>query len=169
MSVSTGTHVETNVRTAVHLTDVIMGTFEHILAHLGLGSGYLSRHWRTIECGLRTWIAEGSLDDVRLECGDSEAPDAVFQVPISYRINGDGDIAFVTSQARLTRALAKLESVRRGSAYRVVVTFDGGHTHVDGWSPTSSAVTNGMKSYVFGSLGAGPDASASLTYFSRVR
>lgn len=169
MSVSTGTYVQTNVRTAVHLTDVIMGTFEHILAHLGLSSAYLSRQWKTIERGLRTWIAEGSLGDVRLDCGDPQDPDAVFQVPLSYRLNGDGDIAFVTSQARLTRALAKLESVPTGIAYRVVVNFDGDHTHVDGWSPTTSANTNGMNSYAFGSLGAGPDASASLTYFSRTR
>jgi hypothetical protein len=130
-------------------------------------SDCLSLHWKTIERGLRTWIAEGSLDDVRLECGDTGDPDAVFQVPLSYRLNGDGDIAFVGSQAPLTRALAKLESVPNGRAYRVVVTFDGDHTHIDGWSPTNSASTNGVSSYAFGGLGAGPDAMASLTHFSR--
>ena len=66
---SVGVQTETRVRTAVHLTDAIMGTFSHILAHLGLRSAYLNEHWTTIEVGLKTWIAEGSLEAVRLECG----------------------------------------------------------------------------------------------------
>jgi len=169
MSVATGTRVETRVRTAVHLTDVVMGTFEHILAHLGLGASYLSHHWKTIELGLVTWIAEGSLADARLECGDPDDPEAVFEVPLSYQLNGDGDIGFVTSQARITRALAKLEAVPRGTAYRVVVTFDGQHTTVTGWTSTTAATTAGMSSYAVGGLGSGPDAAASLRYYSRGR
>lgn len=167
MSVTTGTYVETKTRTAVYLTDVIMGTFENILAHLSFGSAYLTRHWNTIERGLITWIAEGSLEDVRLECGDPSDPEAVFKVPLGYQVSGDGDITFVTSQARVARALAKLESVPAGTRYRVVVSFRGAHTEVDGWESTTAVSTDGMRSYALGSLGAGPDASASLTYFSR--
>ncbi|HEX8205118.1 MAG TPA: hypothetical protein VF587_03565 [Solirubrobacteraceae bacterium] len=167
MSTGVGTHAGTNVRTAVHLTDAIMGTFQDILAHLGLGVGYLNRHWAVIEEGLTTWIAEGSLEDVRLECGDPSNADAVFRVPLSYRVSGAGDITFVTSQARLARALAKYESLPVGTAYRVVVSHRWTPSHVDGWSDTTAADTSGMSSYHLGGVGSGPDASASLTYHAR--
>jgi hypothetical protein len=168
MSITTvGVQTETRVRTAVHLTDAIMGTFEHILAHLGLRSTYLNDHWVTIEAGLKTWIIEGSLAEVRLECGDRDRPEAVFSVPLSYNVSGAGDITFVTSQARMTRALAKLQSVPAGTSYRVVVTYEGRHTPVAGWKSTNLASTNGMNSYSLGGLASGPDASARLTAFSR--
>ncbi len=167
MSVSTGTHSNTRTRTAVHLADAIMGTFAHILGHFGLSSSYLDRHWTTIEAGLITWIAEGSLTEVRLECGNSANADAVFRVPLTYTFTGSGDITFVTSQARVTRALAKLTAVPAGSDYRVVVGFNGPRTPVNGWSSTSFADTSGMSSYALGGLASGPDAAASLTSYSR--
>jgi hypothetical protein len=164
---SVGVQTETRVRTAVHLTDAIMGTFSHILAHLGLRSAYLNEHWTTIEVGLKTWIAEGSLEAVRLECGARARPDAVFEIPISYKITGSGDITFVTSQTRITRSLAKLQSVPSGSSYRVVVEHTGAHTQIDGWKPTSLADISGMSSYSLGGVASGPDASARLTALSR--
>lgn len=159
---------ETRVRTAVHLTDAIMGTFSHILAHLGLNSAYLTKHWATIEAGLKTWIAEGSLEDVRLECGPRSKPNAVFEIPISYKITGSGDITFVTSQTRITRTLAKLQTVPAGTSYRVVVERNtSSHSHVDGWAPTTLADTSGMSSFSLGGVASGPDAAARLTAFSR--
>jgi hypothetical protein len=169
MSTSTivGVQTETRVRTAVHLTDAIMGTFEHILAHLGLMADYLNRHWETIEAGLKTWIIEGSLAEVRLECGSCDDPEAVFAVPLSYNVSGTGDVTFVTSQVRMTRALAKLESVPAGTSYRVVVRHEGSYTPLDGWKATTLATTSGMSSYSLGGLASGPDASARLSTFSR--
>src|SRR4051812_38805832 len=120
-SVGVSTYISTRVQTAVHLTDVITGTLTHILAHLGLDPSYLTEHWTTIEKGLKAWIAEGSLIDVRLEVGRLLDPEAVFEIPLEYRVSGDGNVEFVTSQARQTRALAKLASVPAGSTYRVVV------------------------------------------------
>jgi len=166
-SVGTAVYTDTRVRTAVHLTNAIMGTFEHILAHLGLSPGYLSRHWDSIETGLQTWIAEGSLDDVRLECGDPTDPQAVFSIPLSYEVSGSGDITFVTSQARVTRTLAKLQSVPAGTTYRLVASYSQPHTPVDGWSETTAADTTAMSAYALGGVASGPDASASLKYFSR--
>jgi hypothetical protein len=166
-AISVVVQTETRVRTAVHLTDAIMGTFEHILAHLALKSTYLNDNWTTIEAGLKTWIAEGSLETVRLECGARTRPEAVFEIPISYKVTGSGDITYVTSQARITRALAKLQTVPSGTSYRVVVEHAGRHTHVDGWQPTTLADTSGMNSYSIGGVASGPDASARLTALSR--
>lgn len=167
MSTSTGTYTATRTQTAVHLTDAIMGTFSTVLAHLGLADSYLAQHWQTVEGGLTTWIEEGTLADVRLEIGTRDDPDAVFEVPIKYRFTGEGDREFVTSQARLTRALAKYESVPGGSSYRVVVSHTGAHRHVDGWAPTTAADTSRLSSFRVGSLASGPDASASMAYLSR--
>lgn len=167
MTISTGVYVETRVRTAVHLTDVILGSFGTILAHLGLSQASLNADWDVLEAGLKTWIAEGSLGEVRLECGDPRYPVAVFRVPIEYRVSSEGDIAFVTSQARIARSLAKLESAPAGTSYRVVVKYAGTHTHVDGWTSTTLADTSGMSMYALGGLGSGPDAGASLSYYSR--
>jgi Bacterial HORMA domain 2 len=166
-SVGTSTAVHTRTQTATHLSDAILGSFSSILARLGLSDSYLSRNWGTIESGLMTWIEEGSLDEVRLEIGSPSNPDAVFEVPIEYRYSGEGDIEFVTSQARLARAMAKLGAVPAGAEYRVVVTYRCQHANVSGWSETTAADTSGLSAYRFGSLAAGPDASASMTYFSK--
>lgn len=167
MSTGTSAYVATRTQTAVHLADAIMGTFTTVLAHLGLGDSYLARNWQVIENGLTAWIEEGTLADVRLEVGDTGDPDAVFKVPIEYRINGEGDREFVTSQARLARALAKYESVPNNSAYRIVVRHTGYHCHVDGWRATTAADTSRLSSFQLGSVASGPDASASMTYLSR--
>lgn len=167
MSTSVGTRTTTHTRTATHLSDAILGAFSSALAHLGLADSYLARHWATIENGLTTWIEEGSLDEVRLEIGSPSDPDAVFEVPIAYRYTGEGNVEFVTSQARLTRALAKLTTVPAGAKYRVVVTHRCQHTQVSGWTETTAADTSGLSAYHLGSLASGPDASASMTYQSR--
>jgi hypothetical protein len=167
MTVGVGTHSSTRVRTAVYLTDAIMGTFETILARFGLSPMYLKMHWSNIEDGLVTWITEGSLKSVQLECGDPDNPHAVFQVPLDYTTTGDGDIAFVTSQARITRAMAKFSTIPRGVDYRIVVEHHGSHTPVDGWTSTTTADTSNLAKYSLGSVASGPDARATLNYFGR--
>ena len=167
MSTSVGTRTTTRTQTATHLSDAILGSFSSILARLGLSDSYLARHWSTIENGLTTWIEEGSLDEARLEIGSPTDPDAVFNVPIEYRYTGEGNIEFVTSQARLARAMAKLTAVPARTEYRVVVTHRCQHTEVSGWSETTAANTSGLSAYRLGGLAAGPDASASMTYLSR--
>jgi len=54
MSTAVATHASTHVRTAVRLTDAIMGTFEHILAHPNLRR--LSTFSITPRCGPRAPI-----------------------------------------------------------------------------------------------------------------
>ncbi len=167
MSTSVRTRTTTRTQTATHLSDAILGSFSSILARLGLSDSYLARHWATIENGLTMWIEEGSLDEARLEIGSPTDPDATFDVPIEYRYTGEGNIEFVTSQARLARAMAKFTAVPAGAEYRVVVTHRCQHTEVTGWSETTAADTSGLSGYRLGSLASGPDASASMTYFSR--
>jgi hypothetical protein len=68
---------------------------------------------------------------------------------------------------RLARLTAKLTAVPAGTPYRVVTSHTGPHANVDGWSSTTSADRSGLSTYRLGSLGSGPDASASLIYHHR--
>jgi hypothetical protein len=168
MSTAVGTHTNTRVRTAVHLTDAIIGTFQNIVASLGLAPDYVQTRWDTIERGLTTWITEGSLDEVSFEFGPQAHPDAVFVVPLSYTVSGDGDVSFVTNQARLARLMAKVESVPPGTSYRMVVSHKGSYASVDGWKDTTAADTSALvSSFAMGNIASGPDASASLNYLTR--
>jgi hypothetical protein len=157
----------TRTRTAVHLTDAITGGFAFIISHLDLSTAYLSGNWDAIELGLMTWIKEGSLAEVYLEFGDANNPLAVFEVPIEYYFTGDAKEEYVANRVRLARLAAKIREVPRGTAYRVVVSHNGEHTDVSGWSPTNLADRSGLATQNLGTLGSGPDAAASLLYHAR--
>lgn len=154
-------------RTAVHLTDAITGGFAFIISHLGLSVSYLETHWDVIERGLMTWIAEGSLADVYLEFGDAADPIAVFEVPIEYNSAGQAKEEYVANRVRLARLATKIQQIPAGTPYRVVVSHNGSHTGVDGWSSTKLADRSGLATQNLGTLGSGPDAAASLLYHSR--
>lgn len=154
-------------RTAVHLTDVITGAFSLVVAHLGLSASYLAGNWGTIEQGLMMWIEEGTLDEVSLEFGDPADPIAVFDIPLQYRFTGTANEEYVANRARLARLAAKIERVPAGTAYRVVVSHNGLHANVPGWSATTRADRSGLTSHNLGTLGSGPEASASLNYLTR--
>jgi hypothetical protein len=167
MSTATRTSVATRVETAVFLTDVITGAFSAIIATLGLSSSYLDASWDVIERGLTAWIAEGSLETVHLEFGPSDRPLARFEIPLDYSYSGEGNAEFVTNRARLARLMAKIEYLPAGTNYRVVVSYNGPHSSVTGWSHTTLSSGEGMSSYSLGGLGRGPGAAASLRYLSR--
>jgi hypothetical protein len=169
MNTATQMRTSTSVRTqtAVHLTDIITGAFSAIIATLRLSRETLDAHWDTIEQGLMIWIEEGSLEDVCLEFGDPNAPEAIFEIPIEYRFTGVGNVEFVASRARLVRLTAKIEEVPHGTSYRVIANHQGSHTAVPGWFATDAANRSGLSSYNLGSLGSGPNASASLNYLTR--
>jgi hypothetical protein len=161
------TSTSARTRTAVHLTDAITGAFAFILSYLGLSTTYLAANWDAIELGLVTWMNEGSLKDVCLEFGDPTKPVAVFEIPIEYQFTGQAKQEYVANRARLARLAAKIATVPARTPYRVVVSHNGWHTDVGGWSPTTLADRSGLASRSLGTLGSGPEASASLVYHSR--
>lgn len=165
-SVGTRTVAHTRIETAVFLSDTIMGAFIEIVAALGLSHAYLTSQWTLIENALKQWIEEGSLDEVVLECGPSDQPYSVFEIPVRYSY-GTGEVEYVANKARLARYMAKLDSVPAGATYRVVASHNGTRTPMPGWSSTSRASTDGMSSFSVGSLGRAPDASISGRYLTR--
>jgi hypothetical protein len=165
-SVGTRTAAHTRTETAVFLSDTIMGTFTEVVAALGLSHSYLTSQWTLIENALKQWIEEGSLKEVVFECGPSDKPYAVFEIPLRYS-SGTGEAEYVANKARLARYMAKLSSVPSGATYRVVASHNGNRTPMPGWSSTSRASTDGMSAFSVGSLGRAPDASISGRYLTR--
>jgi hypothetical protein len=80
-SVSTYSVIITRVHTAVHLTDVILGTIGDILADLGVVTSGFTRDWEMNERAIKTWIMEGSLAQVILECHQPSKTIAGHRVP----------------------------------------------------------------------------------------
>jgi len=166
MSVSVSTFTRTH--TATHLADVILGSIADILASLGIDATRVFADWDTDQRAISAWIAEGSLACVALECHQpSGAVAPVFEFPVSYIGTGEGDRKFTADRAALARYLAKLQSVPRGTTYRLFCSYKGTHSTQTGWSPGTRASLDGMRSYSFGTLAAGPHATASLRYFTK--
>ena len=90
-SVSTHDIAFTRAHTATYLTEVILGTIGDILAHLGITASPFTRDWDTNEAAINAWIAEGSLDQVVLECHQpSGTVDPVIEFPVKYTAGRHG-------------------------------------------------------------------------------
>lgn len=165
MTTSTYTLTYTRVHTATHLTDVILGTISDILADLGINCSQFAREWEQNENAIKAWIAEGSLEQVVLECHrPSGTVDPVIEFPVTYTAAGTGDTEFTASRARMARFLAKLDRVPAGTTYRLFCTFSRSHSPQPGWGPGTRSGTGGLQGITFGTLGRAPHASAGMRY-----
>lgn len=162
-STSTSTYTRTN--TAVYLTDVVMGAIADILGHLRIDLTTLYRDWAQDEAAIKTWIEEGSLKQVVLECHQPNGTVApIIEFPVSYQASGVGDASFTADRASLARYRAKLAGVPTGTTYNIICTFNGAHTPMPGWGPATRASTTGLQSMRFGTLGSAPHASVDMRY-----
>jgi hypothetical protein len=158
----------TRTHTATHLADVILGSIADILGTLGIDATRVFADWDRDQRAISAWIEEGSLASVALEChqpGGTVAP--VFEFPVSYVGTGEGDRKFTADRASLARYLSKLQTVQTGTVYRLFCSYNGSHSDQAGWGPGTRASLAGTRSYSFGTLAAGPQASAGLRYFTK--
>lgn len=161
---STSTFTHTRTKTAVYLTDIVLGTIADILADLRIDLTRLYRDWKQDEDAIAAWIEEGSLDQVVLECHQpSGVVSPVMEFPVQYR-SGVGDASFTASRAALARYRAKFDRVPPGTAFTLVCTFNATHSTQPGWGPASRANIDGLQSLSFGTLGSAPYASVGLRY-----
>lgn len=168
MVTSTSVATYTRTHTATHLADVVLGSIADILGTLGIDPTRLFGDWSTDQTAIANWIEEGTLECVALECHrPGGAVDPIFEFPVSYTATGLGDRQFTADRAALARYLAKLQRVPRGTGYRLVCTFNGPHSSQAGWSPGTRASVSGLRSASFGTLAAGPHASAAMRYYRR--
>lgn len=165
---STSTSTWTITHTATHLAEVILGSIADILGTLGIDPTRLFADWTTNQNAIQAWIVERSLDRVVLECHHpSGVVSPVLEFPVAYEAGGQADKGFTADRASLARYLAKLAAVPPGSQFRLFVSYRSAYTPQPGWGPGTRASTTGMRSHSFGTLAAGPHASASLRYLVR--
>ena len=164
----TATAAYTRTHTATHLADVILGSIADILGTLDLDATRLFADWDTDQRAISNWIKEGSLKCVVLECHQPNGTvSPIMEFPVSYTGTGEGDRQFTADRASLARYLAKLQSVPRGTTYRLFCSFHRPHSDQPGWGPGLRSSTSGMQSHSFGTLAAGPHAHAGLRYLRR--
>ena len=164
----TATAAYTRTHTATHLADVILGSIADILGTLDLDATRLFADWDTDQRAISNWIKEGSLKCVVLECHQPNGTvSPIMEFPVSYTGTGEGDRQFTADRASLARYLAKLQSVPRGTTYRLFCSFHRPHADQPGWGPGLRSSTSGMQSHSFGTLAAGPHAHAGLRYLRR--
>lgn len=164
----TSTSTYTRTHTATHLADVILGSIADILGTLGIDATRLFADWETDQRAISNWIKESSLRCVALECHQpSGTVSPIMEFPVSYTGTGEGDRQFTAHRASLARYLAKLQRVPWGTKYHLFCSFNGPHSNQPGWGPGYRASTSGMRSHSFGTLAAGPHASAGLRYLRR--
>ena len=158
----------TRTHTATHLADVILGSIADILGTLEIDPTRLFADWPTDQTAIANWIEEGSLKCVALECHRPDgSANPIFEFPVSYTATGLGNRGFTADRAALARYLAKLQSVPRGTEYRLFCSFRRPHSEQPGWSPGTRASVAGMRSASFGTLAAAPHASATMRYYRK--
>ena len=164
----TTTAAYTRTRTATHLADVILGSIADILGTLNLDITGFFADWETDQRAIAKWILQGSLECVALECHQPNGTvSPIMEFPVRYTGTGEGDRRFTADRASLARYLAKLQRVPAGTTYRLFCSFNRPHTDQPGWTTGHRASTFGMRSHSFGTLAAGPHASAGMRYLRR--
>lgn len=142
-----------------------MGTIADILADLRIDLTRLYRDWTQDESAIATWIEEGSLQEVVLECHQPNGTvTPVLEFPVAYLNSGVGDAAFTSDRAALARYRAKLDRVPAGTTFTLLCSFSGPHSDQPGWGPGTRASVAGLRSSRFGTLGSAPHASVGMRY-----
>lgn len=167
MPTATATHLVTRVHTATHLSNAVAGAIADILNRLGISSRQLMVDWPgQYDSAIRAWIEEGSLASVRVECTRPDGvAEPIFEFPIDYF--DDGSVELSHRHVALARQWVKINSVPSGTTIVVKCSYSGAHTPQPGWGPCALAPTAHLQHINFGTLAAGPYASASVRMWTR--
>ena len=164
---TTSTYNFTFTETAVYLADVILGSVADVVAALGLSPATSATRVQQDEAAIVQWIKEKSLELVVLESTDSAGLPSKCSSSTLSTSRTETRTASSTPTGEASRYRAKLKQLPSGTTWRLVCTYRTAHTTMPGWTSTSRASTDGMRSTTFGTLGAGPGASSTLRRHSR--
>lgn len=166
MTIATATRTITRAHTATHLSNAIAGALAEILEHLGISARPLMTAWpATYDPAIRQWIEEGSLSQMVLECHRPNGKvEPIFEFPVEY--SDDGAAALSHRHVAQARLWVKLNRVPAGTTYKVICQHYGTPTSMPGWSDGYRASTVGLRGVTFGTLAAGPYASASIRAYT---
>lgn len=164
--IATSTWTITRAHTATHLTNAIMGAIAEILTHLGISARSLMDLWDSVyQPAIWTWIAEGSLSQVVLECHrPSGRVEPILEFPIEYSSNGSASLSH--RHVALARQWVKLNRVSAGTSWKILCQYRCTPTDMYGWTAGYRASTVGLRSVTLGTLAAGPYAAASIRAYT---
>lgn len=166
MTTSTFTYTVTRTHTATHLCNAILGALAEILSHLGLSANSLAANWDDqYRPAIQTWINEGSLDQVVLECHRLDGRvEPIFEFPIEYTYDGTAELSH--RHTALARLWSKLNRVPAGTQWTIFCQFHGSRTPMEGWVSGFRSSTEDLRSFTLGTLAGGPHAAASIRAYT---
>jgi hypothetical protein len=155
--------------TATMIGAKISGSFQRMLAELGLGTLARAHDWDDVERAVGVWLKEKSLKSVVLEIYDrsNDRLATKFEVFVEYSAL-DGTPVFRNDIE--TSALAARKAAASGLAgdlrFRVIAFNEPWRTDV-GWSTTTARDATHLQRRAMGELASGPGIRCSLEYAVR--
>lgn len=156
--------------TATYVAAKLIGSFQEVLAELGLTSAY--RHdWTSVEAALTSWMEEGSLRKATIEVWDSRTDDPItrFDYPLRYDASGTSGEEFRQDMSTTRNAArrAALGGVPPTAQFRVVVDTAPWARSIPGWSGTTYRDTTGLSRRSMGEVASAPGIRAELEFWVR--
>ncbi|MBB3753678.1 hypothetical protein FHT44_006200 [Mycolicibacterium sp. BK634] len=138
-----------------------MSSITDILVSLGIDTARHMREWVQNTNAISSWIEEGSLREVALECIQPDGTVApVFEFTVAYTTGGVGDRKFTADNASLLKYAARIQRVPAGTTFRLFCSYRWTASDQPGWGPGTRASTIGLRTRSIGTLATGPDARA---------
>lgn len=153
--------------TATAIGAKISGSFQRMLAELGLGRLALAHDWADLERVLGTWLQEKSAKSVVLEVYDQVTNRLVtkFEVFVEYSaLEGMPRFRHDIETSALAARKAAAAGLTGDLRFRVIVHNQDGATAMAGWGPGTARDASHLKRRAMGELASGPGISCSLEY-----
>ncbi len=165
---ATVVRVNTYTQSVTHVAYSIVAVLQAVITELGLDPAYIHDNWTALEDGLTTWLNERSLKSAKLEIfTPAGALIARVDLQISYGSFLDDERQFYSDLAAAKLAARKLGTVGSSCQYRIVVSWEGSHTPVFGWSSATLLSTEGLRRRAVGDLIGSPGIRSDLAIWTR--
>jgi hypothetical protein len=140
-----GTRVNASARSVTYVANEIIRVGLEITQSRGLSDGPLVRSFKSIETGLRVWLATRQLHAVLIEfLNERDECIEAFELPIEFSEARTDDEHFDTQIDSLKANLAKRRT-SKATKYRFLVAHSDDHIRVPGWTPCERSDTSKLK------------------------
>lgn len=157
-------------QTATMIGAKLSGSFQRMLAELGLGALARNHDWDGVEHAMGVWLKEKSLKSVALEIYDHGTNKLVtrFEVFVQYsELNGTPVFRHDIDTSALAARKAAGAGLDGDLRFRVLVFNEAWRTDVAGWSKTTARDAAHLQRRAMGELASGPGIRCSLEYAVR--
>lgn len=166
MSASTHTFSYNRTHSVTFLADSMRNVLREVIRENGLSPEKLMDEWEVIGLGVRTWLADGHLEHIRIEFykPGTTTLTARWDFPISYTSSGVDDDMWL-DKAYLLQIIAKAARPSLSDSYRIILKTDPAARDVDGFTKASHFSTGNLNSYGAGTVVATGHLTAGASYW----